>query len=70
MLNYALRHEGVWGSGCIDPCLLYIGISWKQVVSFTLLPFYPREKELQVPTGYETGWAPEPVWTIWRLQNS
>jgi hypothetical protein len=23
-------------------------------------------KEPSVPTGYEAGWAPEPVWTTWR----
>jgi hypothetical protein len=22
-------------------------------------------KETQVTTGYEAGWAPEPVWTLW-----
>jgi hypothetical protein len=24
-----LRHEGVWGSGCIDPCFLDLGTSWR-----------------------------------------
>jgi hypothetical protein len=27
--NYALRHEGVWGSGCIDPHSLDLGTSWR-----------------------------------------
>jgi hypothetical protein len=27
-------------------------------------------KELLVPTGYQAGWTPEPVWTIWRSGNS
>jgi hypothetical protein len=22
-------HEGVWGSGCIDPCFLDLGTSWR-----------------------------------------
>jgi hypothetical protein len=28
-------HEGVWGSGCIDPHFLHLGTSWRWVVSFT-----------------------------------
>jgi hypothetical protein len=30
----------------------------------------PPEKEPPVPIGYEAGWAPEPVWTTWRRENS
>jgi hypothetical protein len=31
----------------------------------------PQEKEPPVPTGQEeAGWAPEPVWTLWRTDNS
>jgi hypothetical protein len=25
----ALRHEGIWGSGCIDPHFLDLGTSWR-----------------------------------------
>jgi hypothetical protein len=25
----ALRHEDVWGSGCIDPSFLDLGTSWR-----------------------------------------
>jgi hypothetical protein len=42
LTNYALRHEDVWGSGCIDPHFLDLGTSWRWVVSFTALPLYPR----------------------------
>jgi hypothetical protein len=35
--NYALRHEGVRGSGCIDPQIFYLGTS-RCVVSFTPRP--------------------------------
>jgi hypothetical protein len=41
--NWALCHEGVWGSGCIDPHFLDLGTSWRWVVSFTPLSLYPRE---------------------------
>jgi hypothetical protein len=27
-------------------------------------------KEPPVPIGWEVGWAPEPVWTMWRRENS
>jgi hypothetical protein len=27
LTDYALRHEGVWGSGCIDPNFLDLGTS-------------------------------------------
>jgi hypothetical protein len=29
VLNYELRNEDVWGSRCIDPRFLCVGISWK-----------------------------------------
>jgi hypothetical protein len=29
LTNYALRHEGVWRSGCIDPHFLDLGTSWR-----------------------------------------
>jgi hypothetical protein len=42
-----VSHEGVWGSGCIDPRFLDLGISWRWVVSFTLRSLYPRGKSLR-----------------------
>jgi hypothetical protein len=30
--------------------------------------FTPR-KRASVPTGEEGGWAPEPVWTMWKRKN-
>jgi hypothetical protein len=44
LTNYALRHEGVWGSGCIDPHFLDLGTSWRWVVSFTPRPLKYSEK--------------------------
>jgi hypothetical protein len=29
LTNSALRHEGVWGSGCIDLHFLDLGTSWR-----------------------------------------
>jgi hypothetical protein len=29
LTNQAIRHEGVWGSGCIDLRFLDLGIRWK-----------------------------------------
>jgi hypothetical protein len=57
--NWAPRHEGVLGSGGIAPFILGLGTRWRWVVSFT-----PRKEPL-IPTGKESGWAPEPVWTRW-----
>jgi hypothetical protein len=45
LTNYAVCHEGAWGSGCIDPCFLDLSISWRWIVSFTPRPPYPlRER--------------------------
>jgi hypothetical protein len=44
LTNEALRHENVWGSGCIDPSFLDLGTSWRWVARVTPLSFYPGEK--------------------------
>jgi hypothetical protein len=58
LINQALSHEGVRGSGCIDPHFLDLGTSWRLVVSFTLRPLYPEI------------FPSEPIWTMWRRENS
>jgi hypothetical protein len=30
----------------------------------------PQGKEPPIPVGYEAGWAPEPVWTLWNTEKS
>jgi hypothetical protein len=29
LINQALRHEGVWGSGCMDPHFFDLDTSWR-----------------------------------------
>jgi hypothetical protein len=55
LTNEALRHEGVWGSGCIDPHFLDLGTSWRRMVSFTPRPLYPRGKSPRYPLDRRLG---------------
>jgi hypothetical protein len=55
LTNYALRHEDVWRSGCIDTHFLDLGTSWRFVVSFTPLPLYPGERA--PGTHFIGGWV-------------
>jgi hypothetical protein len=41
LTNWALRHEDVWESVCIDTSFLDLCASWRSVVSFTPLSLYP-----------------------------
>jgi hypothetical protein len=41
---------------------------WTSVLSFTLRPLYPREEVIDVH-WVGAGWAPEPVWTLWRKEK-
>jgi hypothetical protein len=43
--NQILHHEGVWGSGCIDPHSLDLSTNLRWVVSFTPLPLYPLVRD-------------------------
>jgi hypothetical protein len=61
LTNSALRHEGAWMSGCVEPHFLDLGINCRWVVSFTPRPLYPRGKN-RYPKKQEAGWAPEPFW--------
>jgi hypothetical protein len=51
LTNYALRHEGVLGSGCF----LDIGTSWRCVISFTPRRFSPRRKSPRYPLDMRLG---------------
>jgi hypothetical protein len=61
-----LRHEGVWGSGCICPRFHHLGTRWMSVVSFTTRLLYPPPpgKEPTLPIEWEAGWAPGAVLTL------
>jgi hypothetical protein len=49
LTNYALRHEDVWGSGCMDPHILDLGTSCRWAVSFTSRPLYPWGESPRYP---------------------
>jgi hypothetical protein len=55
LTNYALRHEGVWGSGCIDPHILDVGTSWRWVVSFIPRQIYPWRNSPRYPLDRRQG---------------
>jgi hypothetical protein len=55
LTNLALRHESLWGSGCIDPHFLNIGTSWRWVVSFTPPSLYPQGKSSWFPLVRKLG---------------
>jgi hypothetical protein len=55
LTNQALRHEGVWGSGCIDPYFLDLGTTWRWVVSFTLRSLYTWENSPRYPLDGRLG---------------
>jgi hypothetical protein len=57
-----------WGSGCIAPPFLtwaLDGVTGQLHAPAAL----PPGKEPPVPILWEAGWAPEPVWTLWRKQK-
>jgi hypothetical protein len=55
LTNSALRHEGIWGSKCIDPGFLDLGTIWRSVVSFTPRALYPWAKSPRYPVDRRLG---------------
>jgi hypothetical protein len=55
LTNEVLRHEGVWGRGCIDPRFLDLGTCWRWVVSFAPQSIFPAERALG--TYWIRGWV-------------
>jgi hypothetical protein len=58
LINHALCHEGMRGSGGMAPLQMS-----GQLHSPAALP-HPRKSP-----GYESDWAPEPVWTLRKLNS-
>jgi hypothetical protein len=53
-----MHYEDVWGSGCIDPRFLDLGIS------------QPNASAVLAPWKEPSGTQGEPVRTTWRRENS
>jgi hypothetical protein len=53
--NWAPRHEGALGSGCIAPRILDFGTTRRWVVSFVPRPLYPRGKIAPYPLDRRLG---------------
>ena len=45
------------------------GGDWLTSPPAVLPPPPPRGERTLVPVEYEAGWAPEPVWTVWRTEK-
>jgi hypothetical protein len=75
LTSQALRHEGIWGSRCIDPSILDLGTSWKWVDSFTPRPLFLRRKSPQYLLDRKIGgpqnWSGRAylIWVIRRWMN-
>jgi hypothetical protein len=52
---YALRHEGIWVSGCREPQFLDLGTSWRWAVRITTRPLCPRGKSPRYPLDRRLG---------------
>jgi hypothetical protein len=55
VFNWALRHEGILGSGGIAPRIIDLGTIWKCVVRFTPRPLYPLGKSPRYPLDRRLG---------------
>jgi hypothetical protein len=57
------------GNRGIAPLILNLGTKWRWVVNFTTLQLYFQERTC-AQVEQETGWYPEPVWTLWEKESS
>jgi hypothetical protein len=53
--NVALCNEDKWANGYIDECFLDLCNGWRLVVTFTPLPFYPKERTPWYPFDRRLG---------------
>jgi hypothetical protein len=55
LTNYVLCYEGIWESGCIDPCILDFGTTWRWVDSLMPWLLYPQGKSPWYPLDRRLG---------------
>ena len=64
--NFA-RHQGIWGSQSMAPCILNLDTGWRWVVSFTLqpllLPPSPPRRRI-CPFDRRLSEKSEPIWIL------
>jgi hypothetical protein len=60
-----MKRYGVWRYSFT---ILNLSTRWRWVVGFTPLLLYARGNSPQYPQ--QAGWAPEPVWMLWRWETS
>jgi hypothetical protein len=65
-VKYGAPRVTYCGSGCMGPRFPISAGTRGEWSASRSCRFYPRGKELPVPTVNEVGWTPKPVWTIWR----
>jgi hypothetical protein len=53
--KYKVRHESVWGNGCIDPRFFDLGTSLRRGISHPHRSYYPQEKSPR--THWIGGWV-------------
>jgi hypothetical protein len=63
-----LCYEDIWVSGGIAPPILTSTLDESEWWASCLGRFTPGERDT-VRIGEEVGWAPEPVWTVWRREK-
>jgi hypothetical protein len=69
LINLGLFHEDVWGSGSIAPLYFTLALDVGELSTSHTGCFIPEER---VPGTHWIGgwWAPEPVWMLWRREES
>jgi hypothetical protein len=70
-------YEGTWGRVVIALFILNLGKRWAVCVYVCVCVFnfktrllYPLGKAIPVRIELDAGWAPEPIWTLWRRDKT
>jgi hypothetical protein len=64
LVNQTPCNENLWGNGRIAPPFFTSTLDEGEWSASRPGSFTPG-KSPPVPIGWEAGWAPEPVWTMW-----